>query len=150
MNEAERIAYNRNKLQQLYPTFRTRIEAVVTEIERWGYRPRVQAAWRSPAEQLDAYRRGTTNVQYGFHNVTGAGGEKEALAADSWDDDRLEKVKVDFMLHLAAAAEANGLTTGIRWDLADEDSVLIDIALQNKHWDAKVRVGWDPLHVEPV
>jgi hypothetical protein len=28
--------------------------------------------------------------------------------------------------------------------------VLIDIALQNKNWNAKVRVGWDPLHVEVV
>lgn len=150
MNEADRLQHNQRKLQELYPGFRARIEAVLKEIERSGYRPRVQAAWRSPAEQLEAYRRGTSKVQYGFHNVTGAGGEKESLAADIWDDDRLEKVKVDFMLHLAAAAEANGLITGIRWDLADEDSVLIDIALQNKNWGAKIRVGWDPLHVEPV
>jgi len=148
MNEAERKLYNQNKLQDLYPLFRTKIEAVIREMEQAGYRPRVQTAWRSPADQLDAYRRGSTKVQYGFHNVTGAIGAKEALAADIWDDDRLEKVKVDFMLRLAAAAEANGLITGIRWDLADEDSVLIDIALQNRNWDAKVRVGWDPLHVE--
>lgn len=148
MNEAERKAYNQNKLKDLYPPFRTKIEAVIREMELAGYRPRVQSAWRSPAEQLDAYRRGTSKVQYGFHNVTGANGEKEALAADIWDDDRLQKVKVDYMLHLAAAAEAQGLITGIRWDLPDEDSVLIDIALQNKHWEAKVRVGWDPLHVE--
>ena len=148
MNEADRKAYNLNKLKELYPFFRTKIEAVIREMELAGYRPRVQTAWRSPADQLDAYRRGTSKVQYGFHNATSASGEKEALAADIWDDDRLQKVKVDFMLRLAAAAEAQGLITGIRWDLADEDSVLIDIALQNKHWDAKIRVGWDPLHVE--
>jgi len=150
MNEAERLQHNKNKLQELYPFFRTKIEAVITEMEQAGYRPRVQSAWRSPADQLDAYRRGISRVQYGFHNATGASGTKEALAADIWDDDRLEKVKVDFMLHLAAAAETNGLITGIRWDLADEDSVLIDIALQNKNWDAKLRVGWDPLHIEIV
>jgi len=150
MLESERIAYNKNKLQELYPPFRTRIEAVIKEMEGAGYRPRVQQAWRSPADQLDAYKRGTSKVMFGFHNTTGANGVKEALAADIWDDDRLEHVKVDFMLHLAAAAEANGLTTGIRWDLADEDSVLIDIALKNKNWAAKVRVGFDPLHVEPT
>jgi len=148
MNEADRKAYNQNKLKDIYPFFRTKIEAVIREMELAGYRPRVQTAWRSPADQLDAYRRGTSKVQYGFHNVTGTNGEKEALAADIWDDDLLQKVKVNFMLRLAAAAEANGLITGIRWDLPDEDSVLIGIALQNKNWDAKIRVGWDPLHVE--
>lgn len=148
MNESERLQYNKNKLQELYPFFRTRIEAVIKEMEQAGYRPRVQTAWRSPADQLDAYRRGTSRLQYGFHNVTDPNGGRESLAADIWDDDRLDKVKVDFMLHLAAAAEANELITGIRWDLKDEDSVLIDIALQNKNWNAKVRVGWDPLHVE--
>lgn len=150
MNETERIAYNKNKLQQLYLPFRLRIEAVIREMEQAGYRPRVQQAWRSVADQLEAYRRGTSRVQFGFHNITSPTGAKEALAADIWDDDRLEQVKVDFMLHLAAAAEANGLITGIRWELADEDSVLIDIALKNKNWGAKVRVGFDPLHVEPV
>jgi hypothetical protein len=148
MNEADRKAYNENKLKDLYPFFRTKIEAVIREMELAGFRPRVQSGWRSPAEQLDAYRRGTSKLQYGFHNVTGTNGEKEALAADIWDDDLLSKVKVDYMLRLAAAAEAQGLITGIRWDLKDEESVLIDIALENKHWDAKVRVGWDPLHVE--
>src|SRR5262245_57784695 len=134
MNEADRKLYNQNKLQELYPYFRTRIEAVIKEMELSGYRPRVQTAWRSAADQLDAYRRGTSRLQYGFHNVTGINNEKEALAADIWDDDLLDKVKVDYMLHLAAAAEAQGLITGIRWDLKDEDSVLIDIALQNKNW----------------
>lgn len=150
MNEADRLQHNQRKLQELYPTFRTRIEAVLKEMQGSGYRPRIQEAWRSQADQLDAYRRGASKVQFGFHNVTGVTGMNESLAADILDDDRPTTVKVHFMLHLAAAAEAQGLTTGIRWDLKDEDSVLIDIALQNKNWDAKVRVGWDPLHVEPV
>ena len=148
MNEADRKLYNQNRLQEMYPWFRARVEAVLREMEFAGFRPRVQTAWRSPADQLDAYRRGTSRLQFGFHNVTAATGEKESLAADIWDDDRLDKVKTDYMLRLAAAAEANGLSTGIRWDLKDEDAVLIDIALQNQNWNAKVRVGWDPLHVE--
>ena len=150
MIETERIANNKNKLQELYPSLRTRVEAVLKEMEKAGYRPRLQTAWRSEADQLEAYRRGTTRVKFGFHNVTGANDAKEALAADIWDDDRLEQVKVDFMLHLAAAAEAQGLLTGIRWDLADEDQKLIDLAVKHQVWDAKLRVGWDPLHVEPV
>ena len=150
MLEVDRIANNKTKLFELYPAFRTRIDAVLKELEQAGYRPRIQEAWRSPADQLDAYRRGTSKVMYGFHNVTSSLGVKESLAADILDDDNPTTTKVAFMLHLAAAAEAQGLVTGIRWDLKDEDMVLIDIALQNKNWDAKVRVGWDPLHVEPL
>ncbi len=150
MNETERIANNRNKLLELYPALRARIDTVLTEMERAGYRPRIQTAWRSPADQLEAYRRGTSRVQFGFHNISGANDAKEALAADIWDDDRLEQVKVDFMLHLAAAAQAQGLTTGIRWDLAEADQKLIDLAVKHQVWDAQLRVGWDPLHVEPV
>ena len=150
MLEADRIAFNKNRLQELYPSFRLRIEEVLKEMEQAGYRPRIQTAWRSVADQLEAYRRGTTRVQFGFHNITGANDTKESLAADIWDDDRLEQVKVDFMLHLAAAAEAQGLTTGIRWDLAEADQKLIDLAVKHQIWDAKLRVGWDPLHTEPV
>jgi len=150
MLEAQRIANNNKKLQEYYPPFGTRIEAILKELEAAGYRARIYTGWRSQAEQIEAYKHGTSKVQFGFHNVTGANGAKESLAADIIDDDHPTDTRLDFKLHLAAAAEAQGLTTGIRWDLKDEDSVLIDIALQNQHWDAKVRIGWDPLHVEPV
>ena len=150
MNEADRKQNNRNKLLELHPAFRAQIEAALKDMEQAGYRPRVQTAWRSPAEQLEAYQKGTSNVQFGFHNITGAGGSKESLAADILDDDHPTLAEIPFALRLAAAAEAWELTTGIRWNLKDEDSVLIDIALLNKNWDAKVRLGWDPLHVEPT
>jgi len=148
MLEAERIQRNLSRLQELYPTLRPRVEAVLKEMEAAGYRPRMQEAWRSPADQLKAYRAGTSKVQYGFHNVTGANGEKEALAADIIDDNRPFNVKTDFMLHLAAAAEHNGLTSGIRWGLSDLYSKAIDNAIANQAWKMPIHVGWDPLHVE--
>jgi len=150
MLEAARTLNNKNKLQELYPDFRVRIEAILKELERAGYRPHIQSAWRSQADQMDAYRRGASKVQFGFHNITGLGGVKEALAVDILDDDRPATINVDFALHLADAADAIGLTTGIRWNLSDDASVLVDIALRNKHWEAKIHVGWDPYHVEPL
>lgn len=150
MNETDRIAFNNNKLQEMYAPMRVKIQSIIKEMESYKYRPRLQQAWRSPADQLDAYKRGTSKVMFGFHNTTGANGVKESLAVDIWDDDRLEQVKVDFMLHLAAAAEAQGLTTGIRWDLSAADSAAIDLAVKNKNWGAPLRVGFDPLHVEPT
>ena len=148
MNEAERKQRNYVKIHELHPSVRPRMEAVVQELESYGYRPRIQEAWRSPKDQLAAYRAGTSKVKFGFHNVTAADEAKEALAADIWDDDRPFNAKTHFMLHLLAAAEKNGLTTGIRWSLSENRIKLIEDAIAKEDWKRPVWVGWDPLHVE--
>lgn len=148
MLEAERRQRNQLRLQELYPYVRTRVAAVVEEMEAAGYRPRIQEAWRSEADQLRAYHAGTTRTKYGFHNVTGANGEKEALAADIIDDNRPFNAKTDFMLRLAAAAQRNGLATGIRWELSEAKAKAIEDAIAAQSWTVPIHVGWDPLHVE--
>ncbi len=148
MLENERIARNQSKVVEMYPSFRVRVEAVLKELESAGYRPRVQEAWRSAAAQLEAYRNGYSQVMYGFHNVTASSGAKEALAADILDDNQPLTTKTDFMLHLAAAAEKNGLSTGIRWGLSDVKMKAIDDAIATQNWKVAIHVGWDPLHVE--
>lgn len=148
MLESERRQRNQLRLQELYPYVRTRVEAVLQEMEAAGYRPRIQEAWRSPADQLRAYNAGTSKIKYGFHNVTGSNGEKESLAADLIDDNRPFGAKTDYMLRLAAAAEKNGLTTGIRWGLSDTKSKAIDDAIAAQTWKIPIHVGWDPLHLE--
>jgi len=148
MNEADRIQRNLIKINELHPAIRPSMESVLKELENFGYRPRIQEAWRSPIDQLAAYNAGTSKIKYGFHNVTADDGKKEALAADVWDDDRPFTAKTHFMLHLLAAAEKNGLTTGIRWSLSDNRIALIEDAIAQEDWNRPVWVGWDPLHVE--
>ena len=148
MNEADRKQRNYIKLHELHPAIRSRMEAVLRELESYGYRPRIQEAWRSPIDQLAAYRAGTSKIKYGFHNATADDGTKEALAADVWDDDYPFNAKTHFMLHLLAAAEKNGLTTGIRWSLSENRVQLIEDAIAKEDWKRPVWVGWDPLHVE--
>jgi hypothetical protein len=148
MHETDRENRNTTRLQEMYPAFRVRVEAVLKEMEALGYRPRIQDAWRSPSEQMQAFRLGYSQVQYGFHNVTGAKGEKEALAADILDDDRPLTASTEYKLHLAAAAEENGLITGIRWGLSDKYIEIIDEAIAAQNWQAPTHLGWDPMHVE--
>ena len=148
MNEADRLQRNHIKVRELHPAIRPKMEAVLLELESYGYRPRIQEAWRSPQDQLAAYRAGTSKIKYGFHNATAPDGTKEALAADVWDDDRPFTAKTHFMLHLLAATEKNGLTTGIRWSLSDARIKLIEDAIAEEDWNRPVWVGWDPLHVE--
>ncbi|MDX1378752.1 MAG: hypothetical protein R3307_07885, partial [Anaerolineales bacterium] len=138
MKEADRIQRNTIKIQELHPSVRPRMEAVLRELESYGYRPRIQEAWRSPKDQLAAYKAGASKVRYGFHNVTADDGTKEALAADVWDDDRPFTAKTHFMLHLLAAAEKNGLTTGIRWSLSENRIELIEDAIAQEDWKRPV------------
>src|SRR5258706_1629043 len=148
MLEKDRQIRNQQKLAEMYPTFRTRAEAVIKDLESYGYRPRIQEAWRSPADQLAAFRSGHSQLMYGFHNVTAANGTKEALAADIIDDDNPLSLKLPYVIHLVAAAENNGLTTVGYWNLTDASVAAIHTAVATKDWNAKIRVGWDPLHVE--
>lgn len=148
MLEQDRISRNQQRLAELYPTFRTRVEAVLKELEGYGLRPRIQDAWRSPADQMEAYRTGHSQLMYGFHNVTSQTGAKEALAADILDDNNPLTLNLPFVLHLIAAAENNDLTTGVYWNISDESVAAIHTAIATKNWNAKVKIGWDPLHVE--
>jgi uncharacterized protein YvpB len=148
MLEQDRQARNTQKLAEMYPTFRTRAAAVVKELEGYGYRPRIQEAWRSPSDQLAAFRSGHSQLMYGLHNVTATNGAKEALAADIIDDNNPLSINLPFVLHLLAAAENNGLTSGVYWNLSDVNVAAIHTAIATKNWNAKVHIGWDPMHVE--
>lgn len=148
MIEIERKMRNETKLLEMHPAFRVRLQAVIKELEEYGYRPRIEQAWLSQQEQVEAYRSGRSGVTYGFHNITSAVGVKEALAAEVWDDNDFAHQKTPFMLHLLAAAEANGLTTGMRWGLSPEKVEAIDDAIAIKNWDGPVYPGGEPLHVE--
>mgnify|MGYP000863865664 CR=1 FL=1 len=150
MKEPARKARNAERKATLYPTFAARLEQVITELEDENLRPRIQDAWRSPEDQLIAFKEGHAKLKYGFHNVTGPNGKKEALAVDLLDDDAPLKPGTPYILRLAAAAERHGLTTGVRWGLPMKLRQGIDKAIAEKNWDAPVKVGWDPLHIEPT
>jgi hypothetical protein len=150
MEEAAREARNAQRLLTLYPTFAARLVRVIKRLERAGLRPRIQDAWRSPADQLVAFNSGHSKLRFGFHNVTSDDGRPEALAVDLLDDDAPISPGRAYVLQLAAAAEAEGLTTGVRWGVPAAMRRAIDNAIASKDWKASVKIGWDPLHVEPI
>ena len=150
MDEAKRQERNQQKLQELYPAFAARVKTVIETLESAGLRPRIQDAWRSPADQLIAFQKGNAKVKYGFHNVTGPSGRKESLAVDLLDDDNPLNSARPYLLQLAAAAQAAGTSSGIRWGVPAKLITGIDEAIANKDWDAPVKIGWDPTHIQPV
>lgn len=150
MKEADRIARNKERLTQLYPTFAARLARVIARLESDGVRPRIQDAWRSPQDQRKAFDTGHSKLLYGFHNVTSKDGKPESLAVDMLDDDAPLVKGIPYALRLAAAAEAEGLSTGIRWGLTQKQKSAIDQAIAKKDWLAKVAIGWDAYHCEPT
>lgn len=150
MDETARQARNAARLAECWPGFAVKVRAVLTEMESAGYRPRIQAGYRSPADQLAAFVSKHSDLKYGFHNCTGPRGEFESLAVDVLDDDYPLASRSSYLLHLAAAAERQGLTTGIRWGLPEGLREGIDDAIAAGNWNAPVKLGWDPTHMEPT
>jgi hypothetical protein len=150
MKEPDRKKRNNDRLAELYPTFRARVEDVIRDLESKQIRPRIQEAWRSPADQLTAFESGHSKLKFGFHNVTGKDGAKEALAVDMLDDDHPLTPSKGYLLQLAASAEKAGLVTGIRWGVPKKMVGAIDTAIASQEWDANVKIGWDPSHIQPV
>lgn len=150
MKEADRKKRNETRLAELYPPFRARLKKVITALESSGIRPRIQDAWRSPADQKKAYESGHSKLLYGFHNVTAKDGTPEALAVDLLDDDSPLSPGKSYLLQLAAAAKKAGLITGVRWGVPSNLAAAIDKAIAARNWGANVKVGWDPTHVQPT
>ena len=148
MQEEDRIKRNEDRLAELYPTFRERLKKVIKTLESRQIRPRIQDAWRSPADQKKAFDSKHSKLLFGFHNITGVDGKPEALAVDLLDDDSPLNPSKSYLLQLVAAAEAAGLITGIRWGVPAKLVSAIDAAIVSKDWNANVKIGWDPTHVE--
>jgi hypothetical protein len=66
------------------------------------------------------------------------------------DDDAPLAPSKSYLLQLADAAENAGLITGIRWGIPENLIAGIDTAIETQNWDANVKVGWDPTHIEPT
>ena len=150
MTEPQRQQRNAERLMELFPTFRARISKVIADLEGMGVRPRIQDAYRSPADQLLAFNTGHSKLKFGFHNVTGPNNEKESLAVDMLDEDNPLNLAKSYLLKLAFVSEKNGLTTGIRWGVPSKLITAIDAAIATQNWNADVKIGWDPSHIQPV
>ena len=150
MTEDQRRLRNTQRLRELFPSFRERIAAIIQDLEDQGLRPRIQDAWRSREKQLELFNQGFSKVKFGFHNVTGRNGEKEALAVDLLDDDAPLNPSPRYLLMLAGAARMRGCRTGILWGVPDQMQSAIITAIDMEDFDAPVKIGWDPTHVEPL
>lgn len=150
MKEPDRQARNAQRLSEMFDPMAPVMRRVLDRMEQQGFRPRIQEAYRSPADQITAFNRGTSKVKFGFHNVTGAGGAKECLACDVLDDDHPLNMSSRYLLALAVAARDEGLATGLAWSLPPTLAAGVEAAIADRAIDRQIKVGFDPTHVQPV
>lgn len=148
MRESARIARNQQQLTTCYPWFAQRVARLLEVLEAAGERPRVQEAWRSPSEQIALFQAGRSKLRYGFHNVTGAHGTKEALAVDLLDDAHPLMPPVAYLIRLAHYAMPLRLTTGLAWGLPTRVAATVLAAARAGDVKYAGPVGWDPCHVQ--
>lgn len=148
MKEAARIERNRQRLTECFPKFAARVQAVIKSMEDQGFRPRIQDAHRSLEDQKKAKDGGFAKVLFGFHNVTAKEGKSEALAVDLLDDDHPLDPRREYLIRLAATAEAQGLQTGIFFGLPQALRGGLRQAIANLDFNTAVKIGFDPTHVE--
>jgi hypothetical protein len=147
MNEAARKERNRQRLTECFPKFAKRVEAVIKDMEAQGFRPRIQDAHRTIADQLIAFKNGNSKTKFGFHNITGVGGKPESLAVDLIDDDKPLNPTRKYMILLAGAAQAHGLHSGIFF-LPPAFHTAINKAIAENNFSPAIKIGFDPTHIE--
>jgi hypothetical protein len=148
MKEKDRLARNKKCLAECFPTFGARVKAVIDDMEAKGFRPRIQEAHRSIADQEKAVHEGFSHVLFGFHNVTGSNGKAEALAVDMLDDDHPIDMSRKYLITLASVAQKNGLNSGIFFDLSDNARAKLQKAINALDFSPSVKIGFDPTHLE--
>ena len=135
---------NQKMLAQLHPGIRAKVAAVLSDLRGHGWRPRIQQALRTQAEQMENVRKGVSRTKNSYHLY--------GLAADILDDDNplgADRIKERrFCLMLASSAWAHGLGTGTLWGLSVADAAKVVAAISGKDWDATCGLGWDAGHVE--
>src|SRR5436190_8117578 len=142
MDETAGRARNSQRLSELDLVFAERVGAIIGKLETDGYRPRIQDGWRSPESQLSAFNTGHSRLRFGYHNVTGRGGEQQSLAVDLLDDDFPLNSRSDYLLRLAAAALEHTCQTGILWGLPPALREAVRSAVERREWNARLKIGW--------
>lgn len=148
MNEAARQQRNQQRLAECFPKFAKRVKAVIEELEAQGFRPRIQDAHRTIADQIKAFNGGFSKVRFGFHNITGSGGKAESLAVDLLDDDKPLNPSRKYIILLAGAAQRNGLHPGSFFGLPSALRKGLNQAIRDSNFDPAIKIGFDPTHIE--
>lgn len=150
MTEVARLDRNDQRLAECHPVMAGRFAAIIVDLEGRGWRPRIQEAARSAADQAMAVLSGHSQVAWSFHMAQSMAGVPEALAVDLLDDDKPLRPTRLYLMTLAVVAGEHACRTGILWGLADGPRGCLQDAITRGDIRWLGALGQDPTHVEPA
>jgi hypothetical protein len=150
LTDGQRQMTNRERLAQCDASFAASVRAVIHDLESCGFKPWVAESWRSRENQVQAFTLGHSEVKFGFHNVVGTRREPRAFAVDLIDTPGADNPSQEYALRLSSAAHRYRLTTGILWGLSNRQRRVVGKAVETPQIDQRVKIGWDPCHLEPA
>jgi hypothetical protein len=118
MTDSALKSRNEKMITELWPALRPKVKAILEDMKGHGFRPRIQVAYRTLAQQLATVASGNSWVTWSYHMAKNSDGSKGALAADIIDDDLLYNSSRFFEL-LEKSAKSHGLETGRGWRKKD-------------------------------
>lgn len=139
---------NADMVTEVHRVMRQRVINILARMAELGEIPRIQCAYRTPAEQRALFYEQRSALRWGFHNVT-EGGQPAALAVDILDNTAPRSLSLSFLLKLAWCAQRENCETGILWGLREGQRVRIASLVENRQFDQPAKIGWDPCHVQP-
>ena len=148
MTESARRQRNEDRLAECHPIARDRFSRIIEDLEADGFRPRIQDAFRSLADQAIALETGNSDVEWGMHNAMAPDGTPEALAIDLLDDNSPLKPSWLYTLRLYQHARRRQCRTGVLFRLKGAARAILRAALDAGVHDYHGLIGFDPCHVE--
>ncbi|HKS27092.1 MAG TPA: hypothetical protein VJS44_04705 [Pyrinomonadaceae bacterium] len=147
MNEEQRKAANKERLELIDKTIRGLVLRVIEELEEKGWRPLLaKDVWRSPQRQLELFQQGRSQVRWGFHCAKRSD-KPASLAADIVDADLQWSAVREFWIALGQAAKRYGLNWGGYFGLTKTQRTALSTYLDQPR-GIKMPFGWDVAHVE--
>lgn len=128
-------------LAGLRPEFREKVRRILRDMEKYlGYRCYVASGLRTEAEQRRLVAQGRSKTNRSRH--------LKGLAADIVPVELGWNAPPSFWLRLGYLAEREGLGWGGFYGLPRGLRAALRKAYGAKDWEARVKIGWDPAHVE--
>jgi hypothetical protein len=143
ITDSARDLTQEQKLETLEPSFRSKIESVLSQLKMLGYQPHIFFAHRTISEQQALFANKASSVKFSFHTVYN-NGVPAAEACDIvdkrwWWENGLVSQREEFWKDLEEAGKNNGLVWG--GDFGADITVIDENGVVYKR-------GWDPAHLQ--
>ena len=139
------------KLRSMDPVLAQKVDIILQNMRKRGFRPKVFYAWRSVQVQKSLKNKGSSNISFSYHNNEMKKNTPASMGADIvdskilWGEGKPIEMIAPFWQALGEEVrKVGGLTWGGNWQPRGRRAK----NERNRTLWEKYKVGWDPAHIE--